>query len=227
VVGAAIAAIALGTVFAVGSGGAASAAAAEELLLSRDGVHYSSSLDGALFERAGSLVPGQHVTASLWIKNPTGTSASLRMSVHGVTWSPGAVAGALNVTGTVVSPLMADAPVPAAGLQPCAVLLSVPSIPAGAAVHIDVQLNMADVGTTMAQSQSVAVDFLVAMKDVAGGPFGASACNDGGVVVGSTNFRSVAFTGGTLPVPPIIGGGLLIGVGIFLVARRRERSERG
>jgi LPXTG-motif cell wall-anchored protein len=226
-VGAAIVALALGTVFA-GVGVASSAAASDELQLSRDGIHYSPALDRALFDGAGSLVPGHEITASLWVKNLSRDSVALRVSVQDVTWSSNTLAGALTLAATVgETPESAASTIPAVVPQRCAVITSVPSIPAGASVRIDVRLAMADLVSSDAQSHSVALSFLVAMKDDSAGPFGASACNDDGVVISSTKFRTVAFTGGTLPVPLIIGGGLLIGVGTFLVARRRKRSDGG
>jgi LPXTG-motif cell wall-anchored protein len=221
----AILTIALGAVLAVGFGSASGAAASDELLLSRDGVHYSPVLDGGLFDGAGSLVPGHAVAASLWIKNPSSEATALRMSVHDVAWSSSALSRALTLTTAVGTPGVGGSTSTAIVPQSCAVLTSVSSVPAGKSVHIDVRLAMADVAETTAQSNHVALNFLVAMKGQSGGPFGASACNDEGEVIGATTYRTVASTGGTVPVPLIVGGGLLIGVGIFLVARRRKPAE--
>jgi hypothetical protein len=225
VIGAAILALALGAALAVGIGGASGAAASNELQVSRDGVHYSPALDGELFDGANSLVPGHEVTASLWIKNPSSESTGLRVSVHDVTWSSGALARALTLTASVGTAQSSD-PVGPVVLQRCAVIASVQTVPAGASVRIDLRLAMADLTETAAQSDHVAFDFLVAMKGQSGGPFGPSPCADDGVMVGSTSYRTLAYTGGTLPVPLIVGGGLILGVGIFLVARRRNGSDR-
>jgi hypothetical protein len=87
---------------------------------------------------------------------------------------------------------------------------------------------MINVTGLTAQNARAELGVLVALRDAAAGPFAASACDDDGVLLPAIAGPSVpqradalSRTGVDLPVPAIIGGGLLLGVGVLLVTRRR------
>ncbi|MCU1558724.1 MAG: cell wall anchor protein [Microbacteriaceae bacterium] len=212
----------------LGGGAPPASAATDSVLLSRDGVHYSTSLDGGLFDGAAVLVPGQSMSVDLWVKNPTATPGSIRVSVHSLSSSSagfanGVTLGAANSTSFATSSIetLAD-------LHPCDVLTSVPTIGANEAVRVTLTLTMSDLIGRVAQADHAGLDLLVSIKDAAAGPFAPSACNDDGVLVatGNGHFTTVAYTGTELPVPLIVAAGLMLGVGVFLVSRRRRREDR-
>lgn len=63
-------------------GGAAApvAVASAHVLVSADGIHFSPTLAGGLFDGRRMLVPGHSVSAELWVRNPTQAPAALRVS---------------------------------------------------------------------------------------------------------------------------------------------------
>jgi hypothetical protein len=219
----------LAALFLVAAGGVSAASAASPVLLvSRDGISYAPTLSGGIFDGVGQLVPGQSVSRDLWIQNPTGSSAALRVSVRDFVATSTAFAN--GVTLTVVDSVSGTPPFSRtlASLANCDVLSSIPALAPGSATLLTLTLKMGDLTEAVAQSDSASLDLFAAMRDGVTGPFAASACDDAGTLLASTgDFRTVAFTGGTIPVPLVVGGGLLIGVGIFLVLARRRRQSDG
>ncbi|MET4782607.1 hypothetical protein [Glaciihabitans sp. UYNi722] len=226
---AAIAAVTLAVIVMLGAGIAPASAATDSVLLSRDGIHYSTSLSGGLFDGAAALIPGHSVSTELWIKNPTAAPASVRVSVQGVNASSPAFATgvALSTASSLVAAKASAEPL--VDVRRCDVLTSVPRLAPGAVMQIALTFTMDDMVGTVAQTDSVGLDLLVALRDAQAGPFAASACDDDGVVVASNSKQlgTIAYTGTELPVPLIIAAGPMLGVGIFLVGRRRRRADDG
>ncbi len=228
-----LAAIGLAVLFALPLGaGTASASAAgagggDSVLVSRDGITYSSSLEGGLFDGAGGLVPGQSIGRELWVRNPTASAAALRVSIRNLV--TGSAAFGAGVSLAVVDSLPGSVPVSTilSGFAPCQVIVAAPSIPAGGTVTITLTFSMADGTPAILQTDRAYVDLMVAMRDASAGPFTGSPCGDGGILLADTGvFRPVPIIEGPLPVVPIIGGGLLLGVAIFLLVARRRRESR-
>lgn len=219
----------LAAMFLVVAGGVSTASAATPtLLVSRDGISFAPTLSGGIFDGIGQLVPGQSVSRELWIQNPTGSAAALRVSIRD--FSATSTAFANGVTLTVVDSLPGTPPFSRtlASLANCDVLSSIPALAPGSATRLTLTLEMGDFTENVGQSDSASLDLFAAMRDAVTGPFAPSACDDAGTLLASTgDFRTVAFTGGTIPVPLVIGGGLLIGVGMFLVLARRRRQSDG
>ncbi len=208
--------------------GSPAVAATDVVLLSRDGVHYSSSLAGGLLDGAAALVPGGSVSVDLWVKNPAVTPASVRVSVRGLDASSSAFANGV-VLRVVSSMALVQAPAETlANVHRCDVLASAPAIAAGNAIRLTFTFTMDDLADRIAQTDRAALDLLVSIRDAAAGPFAPSACDDDGVLIasGSGHYTAVAYTGTDLPVPLIIGAGLMVGLGVLLVGRRRRRPDR-
>jgi hypothetical protein len=219
----------LATVLATLGGGATAAfAATDRVLLGRDGVHYSSALAGGLFDGAAALIPGGSTSVDLWVKNPTAMPGALRISVRSVSSSSAAFANGVSLTAVNSATSSKPAIEPLASVRRCDVLASVPLLAPNGAVRVTLTLTMGDLTGMVGQADSAGLDLLVAIRDAAAGPFAASACNDDGVIIpaGNAQFATVAYTGTELPVPLIVAGGVMLGVGIFLVGRRRRSADR-
>jgi hypothetical protein len=212
---------------ALGGAVAPASAAPDTVLLSLDGTTFTPTLSSGLFDGAGMLVPGQSVSRSLWIRNPTASVSALRVSIRNLVSTSTAFADGVSLSS--VDSLPGSSPVSHAlsGLGACEVLSSAPSVASGDTVKLTLTFTMADLTQTVAQTDRASLDLMVAMRDGSAGAFSGPACRDVGTLLADTGtFRTVAFTGGSLPVPLIVGGGVLLGVGMCLiVARRRRQSE--
>ena len=213
---------------AFGSGvESASAVAASEVLVSADGVHFSTSLPRGILDGRGALVPGQSISSAVWVKNPTAALAELRVSMRDLTSSSvvytsavtmSAWNSATNITRTGNLGVMTR----------CGVLVAAHAVAAGGTVKVILTFALPDLDGVAAQGEQANFSIMVAMRGSEGGPFPASACDDDGVLVTSNHSRNstIASTGSDLPTPLVILGGLLIGVGVFfVVGRRRKRTE--
>lgn len=218
---------AIALTLAVGGVVAPASAATDTVLLSLDGTTFTPTLSSGLFDGAGLLVPGQSVSRSLWIRNPTASGSALRVSVRNLVSTSTVFADGVSLSS--LDSLPGSSPVSHAlsGLGACQVLSSAPSIAAGGTVKVTLTFTMADLTAAVAQTDRASLDLMIAMRDASAGAFSGSACGDGGTLLADTGtFRTVAFTGGSIPVPLIVGGGVLLGVGMCLiVARRRRQSE--
>jgi len=223
---------------ALGVGTAPATAAPVDVLLSTDGVTFSSALSEGMFDDLGLLVPGESMSSSLWVRNPTPTTTVLRVSARDLIFPSVAFAGGVTMTvwdsgtGTTRSATLG-------ALARCDILVPSQPMAAGATIRLDVTFTMADLTSSVGQNQRAGLGLMVAMRDGEAGSFATSACDDEGVLIASNPSTSnlsasnssrpttIAHTGTDLPVPLFIAGGLLLGVGIFLVAgrRRRERDE--
>jgi hypothetical protein len=202
--------VAVASALVLGGTVAPASAAADSVLVSRDGVTFATTLDGGLFDGAGMLIPGQSVSRSLYIRNPSGAASALRVSIRNLVSTSTVFAEGVSLSSLDSVPGSTPVSQPLSALSPCDVVTSAASIAAGDTVKLTLTFTMADLTASVAQSDRASLDLMVAMRDAAAGAFSGSACRDDG----------------TLPVPLIAGGGLLLGVGMFLiVARRRRQSE--
>lgn len=220
------AAIAIAIALAVGGAVAPASAAADSVLLSRDGTTFTPSLNGGVFDGAGLLVPGQSVSRSLWIRNPSATTAALRVSIRNLVLNSTVFADGVSFTSLNSLPGSTPWTKSLSSLGKCEVVSSAPSIAAGGTLKLTLTFAMADLTQAVAMNDHVALDLVVAMRDAAAGAFSGSACGDDDTLLANTgDLRGVAFTGGSIPVPLVVGGGLLLGVGMFLLLARRRRES--
>ncbi|TFD13368.1 LPXTG cell wall anchor domain-containing protein [Cryobacterium sp. TMT1-2-2] len=203
-----------------------------DVQVSLDGVHFASSLPTDLFDAYGTLIPNGSMRASLWIHNPSDQPAVVRVSLRS---AEGASAG-LNqyLTLGVTTPADPTAPtVTFAGDADCAVLAPVQPLAAGATLRAEVRIDMRNVTGLTGQNETANLGLVVSLRDAVAGPVSSSACADTGVFVAVLGASSAAArpaalsrTGVDLPVPAIVGGVLLLGLGVLLTfRRRRERNE--
>lgn len=236
VAGLAALALAAGVCASIGLAGAAASEAppSTDLLVSTDGVHFSAELAGGLFGGSGLLVPGDSVASSLWIKNPTGAPAALRVSARDVTFSSGDIADGVTMsawdsgTDTTLSATLRS-------VAECQIIVPSQAIAAGATMEMIVKYTMADFAGAVGQNESASLGLKVAMRDAEAGPFPLSACEDEGVLVSSNPAlpsslpgslpSSLPTTGTEFVVPLLAAGGFLVGIGLFLVAGRRRREH--
>jgi LPXTG-motif cell wall-anchored protein len=214
-----------------------------DLLLSADGVHFTTTLADGLFDGLGLLIPRGSQQATLWVRNPNAAPAEVRVSAHDVLLPSGGYADDVTLsawnsgTGDTRSKTLR-------AIDRCGIVVPSQPIAAGGTMKLVVTFTMADVSGTVDQGASASLGLLVAMRDVAAGPFAASPCDDSGTVVpvlpgppmttptttptpsaavAGTGF--LAHTGVEPPAPVLLVGGLLLGVGIFLLLARRRRRE--
>lgn len=201
------------------------ASAATELLVSSDGVTFTTGYPGGLFDGVGPMVPEDVVTASFWVKNPTVDPASVRVSVQDMVVSSASLAASMTLTtwdegtGLTNTEQMNT-------LANCDVVVPGQQLAGGAIIRVDMTITMLSVPGQIAQGQLGELTFLAAMRDPAAGPFPASACDDEGVLITSNLPTQIAHTGSDLPSDWFVAAGALLGVGILLVvARRRKRDD--
>lgn len=231
---AALAALVLATGVCAGVGPVAAAASEPtvDLLVSTDGVHFTTALAGGLFDKSVLLVPEGSAAAGLWIKNPTNAPAVLRVSARDIGISSGDLADGVILsawnsgTDTTRSATLAD-------LSECEVLVPSQPIAPEATTQVIIRYTMANLAGVIAQHESTSLGLMVAMRDAEAGPFPESACQDDGVLIPPIPAPSsppvppstLATTGTGFPVSLLAAGGLLVGIGLFLAVRRRRRND--
>jgi hypothetical protein len=209
---------------ALSLGGATSASAASsDVLLSTDGVTYTPTLTGGLFDGLGQLVPGESITASLWIKNPEADPATIRVTVADLVMPSAAFAAGVEIRsndGATNRTAGLDA------LATCSEILSPRAIAAGGVVRVDITIHMLDtVAGLDAQNETASLDFAVAIRDAAAGPFpNAQGCPN--TIPAADPARDpLAFTGARYVLPGFgFAVALLVG-GLFLIIGKRRRRE--
>lgn len=206
------------------------------LLLSTDGVTFSETLPGGLFDDVGALVPRQSVSAQLWVKNPSTAPAEFRLSARQVTVSDDSFAQSLTLTTwESVSNSVHDSAVAEltalATSHECGIVAPHVPVPAGHVLRLRVTVSMNDGAAPRGPERWLALNFSAAMRDARGGAFAPSACDDEGVLVNI----GAPLQPAALPVPdlastgvawllPLVGlGALSLGAGAALVRRGRGR----
>lgn len=249
-----IGALTAGLAYALVGGLTLSAHAAEaapvDVQISTDGIHFSSNLTGSLFQGSGALIPGGSAVSTLWIKNPTASPASMRVSVTGVDVSTAAHAEVMSLSvwdsgsGTTSTGDLS-------GLGSCDVVVPVQEVAAGAVVKVIATLSLDPAVTgTDGQGEDASIGLLVAMRDAEVGAFPKSACKDDGVLIPPTptptatpkpsaeptpaptsvgaatpGKKDLAETGFEANGPILFAGALLLGGGVFLAVRRRRQGD--
>jgi LPXTG-motif cell wall-anchored protein len=219
----------------LGLSAAPAEAAAPVVLVSTDGVNYQPSLGVGLFDSAGLLVPGDTATSDLWIKNPLSTPAIVRVNVGDLATSSVELADNLQVTaldtanGSSVTATWSQ-------LATCDVMVDPVTVAGGAVLRIHLTLAMLNATGVVAQLQNGSLTATIQARDAAGGAFPASTCDpavtDPGITdpgttqPAATHHRKVlGYTGETFPTQLLILGGVLVGIGWFLVGARRRRKR--
>jgi hypothetical protein len=166
------------------------AATTSGVQLSDDGVHFSSTYSGSLFESTAMMVPMSSQTARFWVKNATAEPAYLRVSLGGVGGGGTAFSGALTVAARTPSSSGSAVGIDAAA--PCHVLTQGQVLAPGGTIRVDVTLALGDLDGASGQFSQVDFDILAGLSSAATGSMPPTTC--------LTN-------SGTLPGPPGDGGG--------------------
>jgi len=195
-----------------------------EILVSADGVAFAPTLGDDFFDGLGSIVPGDRLTTSLWVKNPSSTIASLRLSARDLLIPSQAFAEAVTMTTLDTGTGRASA-ASLADLAACGVIIHSTTIAPDSVLQLSMTFTMAEsVDGIAAQSESADLKVVAAMREIAGGAFATTGCGDSDLVPAAGGVLS--FTGGQFPTELVALGALLVGSGsFFLVARRRAREE--
>jgi hypothetical protein len=207
--------------------------------ISTDGVHFGPAATAPLFASGPALVPGGTEGGTLYLRNGTPRDIVLTISVTDIAISDPLFAQALTLRAT--TPALGATPVVSlAEAGRCPILVEREPLQAGQTVHAALVLAMADVSGTIAQHASANFNLRVSMRD-ASEPVPASGCGAGTpipafgdpVAPASTTAggpkHGLAATGVEARYP-LVGGGLLFGLGatmvLFAALRRRPRGHR-
>lgn len=221
-----VAAMLLGILGAM-SAPATQAVAAGDIEFSRDGVSYSPTLMGGVFNQITITVPGDSQSAVFWIRNAGPVSAYLRIAISDVSVSDPILANALTVNaGTTAHP---GTPATLASAQPCRVLTEGDLLAPGGAIRLSASLALGDLSGTTGQSGTVSFSLHVTLTDSTI-PILPTVCPAGGSnipISGGGGSVVLSYTGVESSLPWVIGASSIVGVGLFLLvaARRRGRVE--
>jgi hypothetical protein len=216
----------------IGGGAAPASAAPGDILLSTDGTNFTQTLASPLFSGIGLIVPGDTITASVWIKNNTTTTNLLRVTAANIVVSSPGYASALTIQGSSVPGTTTTTATIAQLQSGCPAIIPMRQVLAGGVLKVTVALTFdSAISGTLLQNETADLDLKAAMwQDPTNVP--ANACDDVGVPLSLTTLAfdppngEIAFTGGGSDVLPLTIAAGLLGVGLFLlVARRRKRSR--
>lgn len=201
------------------------AVAAGGIEFSRDGVSYSPTLPGGLFNQITISVPGDSQSTGFWVRNVGPVSAYLRVAAAQVSVSDPVLAGALTVTAATIG--HPGAPATLAEAQPCRVLTEGELLAPGDAVRVSASLSLGDLDGLSGQGGTVSFAFNIGLTDSVIGrpPTSCSADGENIPFSGGDGNIPLASTGIEPSLPWVIGAAAVLGVGIFLVVAARRRNK--
>ncbi len=159
-------------------------AAASGVLLSADGVTFSSTYSGALFGSTTLMVPQSTQSGRFWVKNDSSEPAYLRVSVKAVSGSGTAFSGAVSLRAS--TPVITGPSVPVDAALPCYVLNQGQVLAPGAVARIDIVLAVGDLTGTSGQNANLRFDILAGLSSAATGSLPATTCLIGSGTVPGT-----------------------------------------
>ena len=236
-------AILAGTAAATVSVAPAQAADQSPILLSRDGVVWSTTLPGGIFDEFQGAVPGDTVSKAVWVHNPLSEPVTLTVRAINVWGLSSDLGRSVMVDGAAGSASL-PAAVTLASLTNCATLAPQSIVPPDGSARIALTLTMLDVGSKVAQGTTGGFNVLLTVTQgtrheapaacdpgtpvSSPGPAAAGAANPASAAgsIASVISGALAFTGANPAVPLLVGGGLL-GIGFLLLVVRRRTREPG
>ena len=216
----------------------AHAAGAEaSVLISTDGVHFSSPPSNPVFTGGRTLVPGTTQAANLYVRNTTSGDIVLTVYVTNIATSDPAFSQALTVQATTAVQGSTTV-VSLASRDDCPLLLGDARISAGQTEHVSLALAMADVSGATAAGATANFNLRLSMRGAAA-PAPAAGCAGGTTIPAFADpsaasnaagtARGLATTGIEARLP-LAGGALLFGLGstavLFAALRRGRRGDR-
>lgn len=206
---------------------AAAEAATPEIVVSRDGVNFAPDMSTQLFDDLGKVVPGDAVSASLWLRNQSGTSALVRVAVDDLLISSPELATAMTLSSTLNGFTYASS---LSSLSDCQVVVEAQTVPAGSTVRVDFEVLMSDATSGLTgQGENASLGFVVTAHEWAAGPFpddnGCSTLAGGDPDDPDGGVPQLPFTGADVTTALAVAGGLIVLGALFAAARRRRRDD--
>jgi LPXTG-motif cell wall-anchored protein len=137
--------------------------------LSTDGVVWSTTLPGGLFDSFQGAVPGDSVTRSVSVRNPEDFEITLQTKALDVASRSSDLLSSITVDGEAGGRTL-PAPVALSTLVDCATLAPDVVIGAHATTRVSITLALTDVDSSVAQSSQGGFSVLLVLKDNAAGP---------------------------------------------------------
>ncbi|WP_368499422.1 hypothetical protein [Herbiconiux sp. A18JL235] len=212
--------------------------------VSSDGTRFSGSLDLPLFESTPTVVPGDSVARTLWVRNAGELPGVLRLSVVDGWWTSDAFADELLLSaeaGHALSGAVADSgagspdtvAVPLTRGGECAVLLSGGVLEPGGTVAVRVAVTFAASATGRTGHDAHAgFDLVAGLRDPSDPDADADGCSGGAVVSALPDRPSagagdpIAATGfGAVALAMAGSVGVVAGAAALASVRRRRRAS--
>ena len=206
-----------------GPGVSPAAAADDGLFVSADGSHWVPKLKTQLFAHFGMLVPGNGQHADLWIKNSSSYDASMRIAIKDLEIPSAAFASGVILTTTGQGTDL-DQVWNVGDLDKCKVVIPTAKMKPGQIVKLGLTFTMLDLDGLTAQQETANVNFQVKMREVQGGVFPEDPCDET-IISPASEGGGLPFTGQGIRTDLIIAAAVLVGIGLFLVVRRRRRAD--
>ena len=184
---------------------AAPAHAAGSIGISDDGVTFSSTFSGTLFDESWVLVPLDSESEVFYIRNETADPAFLRIVLRNVSYTDAAYGAALSVSAS--TPAASGAPAPLTTASPCVVLVEGQTVQPNEVVPVTAVLALGDLSGAAGQNATAQLDLRVELHDTSTGSLPAADCTTpAGTprtdVVVVPRPRPAAGGGGAATVPP-------------------------
>jgi len=187
------------------------ASAANEIGLSRNGVTFTSSLSGSLFDPAFVWVPGDVESETFYVRNQGGDTARLTVDILGKQVSELIESGDLHVTATSGSQATT---VSSAGDHR---LLTVPDVQADQIVPVKVTVAFDEASTNETQLLSSELTFRINLKQTSAVLGEGDGDDDGNGLLPDTGASTPLWLAGLAAI--------CIGTGAALISRRRTHTE--
>lgn len=187
------------------------ASAANEIGLSRNGVTFTSSLSGSLFDPAFVWVPGDVESETFYVRNQGGDTARLTVDILGKQVSELIESGDLHVTATSGSQAKT---ISSAGDHR---LLTVPDVQADQIVPVKVTVAFDEASTNETQLLSSDLTFRINLKQTSAVLGEDDGDDDGNGLLPDTGASTPLWLAGLAAI--------CIGTGAALISRRRTHTE--
>jgi hypothetical protein len=215
--------------------------------LSKDGVVWSPTLTGGLFDKFQGMVPGDRVSTSFYVRNPLDEPITMTTRAINVTSTSARLGNSITVDGTA-NGLSLAAPISFASLSNCSTLAPDLIIAPNAVAKVSIAFALMNVNGLVATSSRGGFDVLLTMQDNEAG-LPATSCDSAAPTAGNQQggtgtattpvtthhrqvtttglFAPLAFTGISAEIPLFFAGALFtLGIILLLARRRRKKSEQ-
>jgi len=201
-------AVALTTAVALlGFAGVSSASAATGVgvvELSDDGITYSSSYPGSIFDDITALSPGDSQSDTIYVRNAGTAAGYLRITIRDVSYSDQAFANALTVSTGATGGTGGAVAISAA--NPCAVTSEGIVLSPGQSIPVVATLALGNLNGTAGQGATASVSLRITLSDTSPGATPATSCDSVGTTVpvtptapGTSNSGGANGSSGVLP----------------------------